>query len=505
MRIAGAQASGRWLVPEVVQTSAMDCGPASLKCLLEGFGIPVSYGRLREACQTDIDGTSIDTIEAVANRLGIDAEQILVPVDHLFLPQAQVLPAIVVVRQADGATHFVVVWRRHGAWLQVMDPAIGRRWVRSRRFAEEVFQHQAGVPAREWRVWAGSDDFLLPLRAQLRGIGVPAATTEALLARALAEPLWFALAALEASVRFVRSVVDAGGLEIGQQAGQLTATMFEQTLLLPHDIHGLVAPAYWSALPGTFDAYTGLQLRLQGAVLVRITGRKNASNGEGAKSGEAAGAPLRAAERSPELAAALAEKPVHPLRTIWALLAVDGVLAPLALAVAMAIAAAAVLVETFLFRGLFDIGWALNLPSQRLGAVAALLAFVFLLMLLEIPIFTETMRLGRHLEIRLRVAWLKKLPYLGDRYFQSRPVSDMADRSHNIYLTRMLPGFGLHFVQALCDLAFTLAGVALIDSAALGPATLLVLAALVIPVAVQPLLNERDLRIRNHGAALHVF
>jgi ATP-binding cassette subfamily B protein len=56
----------RMFVPEVVQTSAMDCGPASLKCLAEGFGIPVSYGRLREACQTDVDGTSIDTMEEVA-------------------------------------------------------------------------------------------------------------------------------------------------------------------------------------------------------------------------------------------------------------------------------------------------------------------------------------------------------------------------------------------------------------------------------------------------------
>ena len=35
----------RLLVPEVVQTSAMDCGPAALKCLLDGFGVPVSYGR----------------------------------------------------------------------------------------------------------------------------------------------------------------------------------------------------------------------------------------------------------------------------------------------------------------------------------------------------------------------------------------------------------------------------------------------------------------------------
>ena len=52
-----------WLVPEVVQTSAMDCGPASLKALLEGFGGRASYGRLREACQTGVDGTSIDTLE----------------------------------------------------------------------------------------------------------------------------------------------------------------------------------------------------------------------------------------------------------------------------------------------------------------------------------------------------------------------------------------------------------------------------------------------------------
>src|SRR5258705_483250 len=40
----------RLLAPEVVQPSAMDCGPATLKCLLEGFGVPISYGRLREAC-----------------------------------------------------------------------------------------------------------------------------------------------------------------------------------------------------------------------------------------------------------------------------------------------------------------------------------------------------------------------------------------------------------------------------------------------------------------------
>ena len=62
--------SYRLIAPEVIQTSAMDCGPASLKCLLEGFGISASYGRLREACQTDVDGTNIDTLEEVCARTG---------------------------------------------------------------------------------------------------------------------------------------------------------------------------------------------------------------------------------------------------------------------------------------------------------------------------------------------------------------------------------------------------------------------------------------------------
>ena len=49
MRAAAAPGRRRFLVPEVVQSSSMDCGPAALKSISEGFGIPISYGRLREA------------------------------------------------------------------------------------------------------------------------------------------------------------------------------------------------------------------------------------------------------------------------------------------------------------------------------------------------------------------------------------------------------------------------------------------------------------------------
>jgi ATP-binding cassette subfamily B protein len=218
----------RWLVPEVVQTSAMDCGPAVLKALFEGFGIPVSYGRLREACQTDVDGTSIDVLEEVANRVGIEAEQVMIPADQLLLAESQSLPAIVIVRLPNGLTHFVLAWRRHGPLVQVMDPAVGRRWVRRERFREELYIHTHRVPAADWREWAGGDEFLWPLERRLRNLGA-GRDLPALVAAAGDDPGWRGLARLDAAARFVGSLVRAGGLRRGHEARRALATMLGDT------------------------------------------------------------------------------------------------------------------------------------------------------------------------------------------------------------------------------------------------------------------------------------
>ena len=134
--------------------------------------MPVSYGRLREACQTDVDGTSIDTLEEVAVQLGLEAEQVMVPVDHVLLPEAQALPAIVVVRLPNGLTHFVVAWRRHGRVVQVMDPGTGRRWPTCRRFLDELYVHTLPLPAAAWRAWAGSEECLGALRRRWATLGL---------------------------------------------------------------------------------------------------------------------------------------------------------------------------------------------------------------------------------------------------------------------------------------------------------------------------------------------
>src|SRR5437867_3584257 len=189
----------RFLVPEVVQTSAMDCGPAVLKCLLEGYGIPIHYGRLREACQTDVDGTSIDTLEEVAGQLGLEAEQVMLPVNHLLLPEAEALPAILVVRQPNGFTHFVLVWRRHGPFIQVMDPGVGRRWMTGQELLDDVYVHTQRLPAAAWHEWALSDGFRRPLSRRLRDLGLGRAG-EGLIETAAAAPGWQALARLDAAV-----------------------------------------------------------------------------------------------------------------------------------------------------------------------------------------------------------------------------------------------------------------------------------------------------------------
>ncbi len=474
----------------------MDCGPAALKCLLEGFGIPVSYGRLREACQTDMDGTSIDTIEDAANALGIRAEQHMIPLDHV-LAMPELLPALVVVRHSDGPTHFVVVWRRTGSWLQVMDPSIGRRWVRARQFIAEIFRHETSVAADDWRDWAASVEFLVPLRTRLCGLGADALTAAALLETACSDTGWFTFGALDASVRLVAQVVEAGGVKAGPDAVRLLTALFQQTCDSPLDIFRIIPPDYWSVLPDPDCTDAARQrLSMRGAVVLQVAGRISEA---------AAATEDNRPALSPELAAALSETAPSFLGSLWGLLKADGVTAPLVLAGAALTAASIALVEALLFRGIFDIGALLNLGSQRLMAVLGLLAFLGLMLAIRIPVATESLRLGRRLETRFRMALLAKLPKLADRYFQSRPISDMADRGHSIHVTRQLPSLGISAVQSLCDLLLTLIGISLIDPISGGFALAITVVAIVIPALFQPMINERELRVRNHFAALNTF
>lgn len=497
------------LAPEVVQTSAMDCGPASLKCLLEGFGISVSYGRLREACQTDVDGTSIDTLEAVAVQLGVDAEQVMLPDDHLLLPESEALPALVIVRIPSGATHFVVIWKRHGRFVQVMDPGMGRRWMSCEELRAELYKHSMAIPAESWREWAGSESFLKGLRRRMGDLGVRG---RELIEQALADAGWRSLATLDAATRMVESIVQSGGIQRGSQAAHVLKTFFTRAVqstgfsrnLLDASLPpeggttnsgDIIPPGYWMVRAANPTEDGQEQVTMTGAVLVQVRGRRAKEQAE--ESG--------ASTLSPELAAALEEKPSRPSRELFNLLRADGILAPLMVLAALALASGGVLLEAVLFQGLFNFSQKLNLTEQRLGAIVALVVFSLALLCLELPIVAGMLRTGRRLEARLRLAFLEKIPRLGDRYFQSRLISDMAERSHSVQALRMLPSLGGQFLRFTFELMLTAAGIIWLDPRCSWVAVTVAVIAVALPMAMQSRLTERDLRVRSHNGALSRF
>ena len=480
-----------WLAPEVVQTSAMDCGPAALKCLLDGFGLPASYGRLREACQTDVDGTSIDTLEDLANAVGLVAEQVLLPVDHVLASAGDVLPAIAVVRHPGGLLHFVVAWRRHGPVVQIMDPATGRRWVRTRAFADELFAHTMPVPAAAWRAWTASEMFRDGLRARGAQIGIPGDVIDASLREAAEAASWQSMAALDATLRMVTAVHQSGGFGRGDAARTLKRIWDQaQSAPTPTDI---VPADYWTARPAP-PSDGDEHVMVRGAVLVRVRGVRDAAERE-----------QREASLPRDVAAALREPAPQPGRHLLNLLAADGILAPATLAVALCFAATGVVLEALLFRSLIDLGAHLPLSGQRVAAMAAIVGLSGLLLALELPIASVALGLGRRLETRLRIAFLHKIPRLADRYFQSRPSSDMAERAHAAHQIRELPQMGTQLVRSVFELLLTAAGIALLFPRSAPFAIAAALAALAIPAIAHPWLRERDLRQRTHTGALTRF
>jgi len=506
----------RFLSHEVVQTSAMDCGPAALKCILEGFDIPVSYGRLREACQTDVDGTSIDTIEDLAVQLGLEAEQIMIPADHILLPEAQALPAIIVVRLPNGLTHFLVIWSRMGGLLQVMDPATGRRWPTWERFTDELYIHAMPVSTEAWREWAGTEGMLAPLRRRMTNNGVPTEMVSSLVESAVQDPGWRSIAALDAATRMVAAVVRSKGIQAGEQAGKILGKFYEANRSAgPAPLEadqrkgdaatpgaGLQIPAaYWSVFP--FPEDQGLeetvelpaQLVMRGAVLVRILGRRQAVTDEAEAEQPTGVLPL-------DLEAALKEPSYRPEREVWKALREDGLLTPSILVLALFLATLTVMIEAILLQGLLQVSQTIGLVSQRFWAYMILMAFILAPLLLEFPMSSAILRMGRRLETRLRIAYLEKIPRLGDRYFRSRLTSDMTYRAYDLRQLRSLPNIGISLLRLLFQLLLTTLGVIWLDPASAPLAILGTLLFTGLSFVTRPVIDESDSRFRTHTGAL---
>ncbi|AGC43473.1 ABC transporter ATP-binding protein [Myxococcus stipitatus DSM 14675] len=477
----------RSIIPEVIQISATDCGPASLKSLFAGMGVELNYRVLREVCQTDVDGTSIVTLDEVANQLGLDAEEVMLPLDHVAVLEAKALPAIIVTLSAGGRPHFVVLWNRIGPFIQVMDPAAGRHWTRISTLQSHLYQHTTSVPAAGWREWAGSEEAVATFERRLLNLG--ATQARALVARALEDPGHLSIARLDAACRASEAMIRAGAIRRGPTAAGLLQSMMAK------DASGEVPipAAYWSVRP---NPEAEGELSMTGAVLMRVRGWREASRpGEDAPKAVLAG----------DLATELVAKQVSPARTLLRLRGEDSWVVPGLIAVGLVFATFGRILQALMLRGVLDLGRDLGTFAQRATGMAVLAGVALCIMLIQLPVSLGLLGIGRRLEVRLRKAYFEKLPEMEDRYFQSRLASDMASRTHNIQAMRSLP---LLLSQALVlSLEVTSLTAALIWAAPQAWGTVVALAAvtLLVPLVVQKLLFEPDLRVQMHAGALSGF
>jgi ATP-binding cassette subfamily B protein len=438
-------------------------------------------------------------LEDLANRDGLAAEQVLVPADHLAIPESRSLPAIAVVVLPSGFTHFVLIWSCRLGWVQVMDPASGRRLIREKELSRQLYLHDAVFPVATWLEWANGDEFAGPLAHRLRGIGMSRAAAFATVRTALSTSDWRTIGRLDAATRMVTTFVENRSLRRGARSRRLLEDLaYPRTGNEP----GIPIPdCFWTVFYEGDDESGTPSVRVRGAVVVRLRVDFN----EFTPSAQAETPP--ADTKTPaELFLSQPGKPLGHWLTESYKLHGQGAGSALVVTTAVSlIVCCLATIEGLILRGTLDIARDLGLVEQRILSVAFAIGLLLTILFGEWLIAGELLALGRRLELRFRSRLLEKIPRIEPRYFGSRPISDMADRAHKVHYLRILPMLCGRAARNILAIATTSLAIALCvpDYWLLAVTTAIV--AIAVPLIFRLPLRELDLRVRTHQGALARF
>jgi ATP-binding cassette subfamily B protein len=278
-------------------------------------------------------------------------------------------------------------------------------------------------------------------------------------------------------------LVRARALQRGAEAARVVARFFaDQSLDVPGQ--------YWSVVRAAHG-----ELIQRGVVLTVMT-RMTEEH-----------APTRAAERGAAPARQAAEPAVAPqsLRQVLELLRADGLITPTVLTAALVLATVGLMVQALLFQGVLDLTATLQDAGQRVALLGGILIFMLLLLSVEIPINALLLQMGRKLEIRFRLRFLEKIPRLGERFFQGHLKSDLVQRAHSLRQLHLIPELGVTLFRLGLQLLLTTLGILWLDPPAALFAALATLVFMALAFFTQPVLQERDLRLRTQMGALSRF
>ncbi len=460
----------------------MDCGPASLASLLSLLGVSVSYGRLRDLCATDVDGTSIDTIQKVSADLGMTLEQVLIPPEFLFARTVRSLPCLIVVLKPNGFTHFVVASQASRKLVEVMDPAVGRRLLSRSEFVRWLYSHEALVPMDQWLDWATSASFKAVLFEFAQDHSIDMHKFSEVFDEAVESRDWRRISTLDACLRSCATLGDASN-KVRSTIPKEFLALYEAALADPE----VLPQRNFQVAP---DGDDESQARVKGAVLLRVPAAN--WNSDGTAKREEAVVDLResASLDEPEykgkqwlpVRLLIAALPKRTMGVLWFTAILTGLLT-----------VAEISVLAIVLR-------LLPTPSSAFIylIVPLLLAPILVYALVDYLASRLTFELGRGLDTRLSGVFLRKLLRLPDRYFSSRTVSDLLDRAHKTYIMRSLPNLVLH---GLANHARALAIVVMLIF--LEPGLAVYFLALGLAYALLPFLVLRSLQEKNYQALTH--
>lgn len=176
----------------VLHPSTTDCGIASLKMVLDAFGIECTLAQVRSATRYTASGVTVGNIIKTAKRFGLDGRAVRAEIDQL--DQLE-LPAIL----HWNFNHFVVLEELRGKHAVIIDPSLGRQRVGlgelSRRFTGVAVEFEHSTTAAEDfpKVLAAP---IRPYLPDMRGFGMLTglAFAIALLSQTLVilAPIWLA-------------------------------------------------------------------------------------------------------------------------------------------------------------------------------------------------------------------------------------------------------------------------------------------------------------------------
>lgn len=257
-------------IPEVRDTGR-GAATAALRAVFQAYGIPFDAAALEAECKVDDEeGASIDDLEDVAFKHGLEAVQVILPPEHVLLDEAKILPVIVIMTASDETERFVVAWRREGDRVLVMDPFEGKKWVSRADFEKGLYIHEMTMAANEWQEATAAPGFRDGLRARMAALGVERSQGQELIDKAAADPGWRGVSALDAAIRLLESDPSKASGDAKAFLASAYDCAFAKKCAAGADPIG---DELWSALAAPRGP-KGEQVLVSGAVMIVISGKR---------------------------------------------------------------------------------------------------------------------------------------------------------------------------------------------------------------------------------------